>query len=59
MNKGTIDLAVAQLSRSRGVPQDTIRTSMNRLLNEHESEWTNFLDALGPTSFVANWVARP
>ncbi len=59
MNKGTIDLAVAQLSRSRGVPQDTIRTSMNRLLNQHESEWMNFLDALGPTSFIANWVARP
>jgi 7-cyano-7-deazaguanine synthase in queuosine biosynthesis len=58
MNKGTIDLTVAQLSRSRGVSQDTTRASMNRLLNQHESEWMNFLDALGPDSFVANWVAR-
>lgn len=58
MNKGTIDLTVTQLSRSRGVPQDTVRASMNRLLNQHESEWMNFLDALGPDSFVANWVAR-
>lgn len=58
INKGTIDLTVAQLSRSRGVPEDTIRASMNRLLNQHESEWMNFLDALGPDSFVANWVAR-
>lgn len=59
MNKGTIDLAIAQLSRSRGVPPDTTQASMNRLLNQHESEWMSFLDALGPTSFVANWVARP
>jgi 7-cyano-7-deazaguanine synthase in queuosine biosynthesis len=58
MNKGTIDLAVSQLSRSRGLPQDTVRASMSRLLNQHESEWMNFLDALGPDSFVANWVAR-
>ena len=59
MNKATMDLTVAQLSRSRGVPQDMIRTSMNRLLNQHESEWMNFLEALGPRSFVASWVARP
>ncbi|MCM0609862.1 MAG: 7-cyano-7-deazaguanine synthase [Ideonella sp. WA131b] len=58
MNKGTIDLTVAQLSRSRGVPQDTVLASMNRLLNQHESEWMDFLDSLGPDSFVANWVAR-
>ena len=59
MNKGTIDLAAAQLSRSRGVPHNVTRTSLNRLLSQHESEWIRFLDALGPTSFVANWVARP
>lgn len=58
INKGTIDLTIAQLSRSRGASQDAIRASMNRLLNQHESEWMNFLDALGPDSFVANWVAR-
>lgn len=58
INKGTIDLTVAQLSRSRGIPQDKVRASINRLLNEHESEWMSFLDALGPNSFVANWVSR-
>lgn len=59
MDKGTIDLTVAQLSLSRGVPQETIRSSMTRLLNQHELEWINFLDALGPNSFVRSWVARP
>ncbi len=59
MDKGTIDLTVAQLSRSRSMPEDITRASMTRLLNQHESEWMNFLGALGPNSFVANWVARP
>lgn len=59
MNKTTIDLTVSQLSRSRAIPEETTRASLNRLLNQHESEWMNFLDALGPHSFVTNWVARP
>ena len=59
MNKGMIDLTVSQLSRSRALPEDTVRGSLNRLLNKHESEWMNFVEALGPNSFVANWVARP
>lgn len=55
-DKGAIDLVVAELSRSRGMPVDAVRAAMTRLLNKHESEWMNFLDALGPNSFVADWV---
>lgn len=58
MNKGMIDLTVSQLSRSRALPEDKVRGSLNRLLNQHESEWMNFLDTLGPSAFVTNWVAR-
>lgn len=56
---GTINLAVSQLSRSRSVPETEIRASMDRLLEKHESEWMQFLDSLGPDSFVAGWVGRP
>lgn len=58
-NKGTLDLAVSQLSRSRAMPEAEVQTSLTRLLNQHESEWMRFLEALGPDSFVANWAARP
>lgn len=58
-NKGTLDLAVSQLSRSRALPEADVRTSLDRLLAQHESEWMRFLEALGPDSFVANWAARP
>lgn len=58
-NKGTLDLAVAQLSRSRAMPEADVQASLTRLLNQHESEWMQFLEALGPDSFVASWAARP
>lgn len=59
MDKVAINLAVTELSRSRGMTVDATRSSMGRLLNQHESEWMNFLDALGPNSFVTAWVGRP
>lgn len=59
MEKVAIDLAITELSRSRGVAVDATRSAMTRMLNQHESEWMNFLDALGPSSFVNAWVGRP
>lgn len=59
MDKMAIDLAITALSRSRGMSVDATRNAMTRLLNQHESEWMNFLDALGPNSFVTDWVGRP
>ena len=58
-NKGTLDLAVSQLSRSRAIPEADVQASLTRLLVQHESEWMQFLEDLGPDSFVANWAARP
>lgn len=59
MDKVAIDLAVTELSRSRGMTVDDTRSAITRLLNQHESEWMNFLDALGPNSFVTAWIGRP
>lgn len=59
MDKVAIDLAVSELSRSRGMTVDETRSAMTRLLNQHESEWMNFLDSLGLNSFVTAWVGRP
>lgn len=58
LDKVAIDLAVEGLSRSQGMTEEATRSSMSRLLNQHESEWMSFLDALGPDSFVAAWVGR-
>ncbi|UVH55095.1 7-cyano-7-deazaguanine synthase [Variovorax paradoxus] len=57
-NHGTLDLAVSQLSRSRSIPAAEVRTSLNRLLDKHESEWMQYLGYLGPNSFIADWVPR-
>ncbi len=57
-NRGTLDLTVLQLSRSRALPEADVRARLDRLLGQHESEWKRFLAALGPQSFVANWAGQ-
>jgi hypothetical protein len=57
-NKGTINLAVAQLSQSRGLTDVEVRAKLDRLLGQHEAEWERFLVSLGNNSFVANWAAK-
>jgi 7-cyano-7-deazaguanine synthase in queuosine biosynthesis len=59
INASSLDLAVSQLSRSRALPETTTRAKLDRLLDQHESEWKRFLAALGPHSFVAQWAAQP
>lgn len=58
-DKVTLNLTVSQLSQSRSLSVTEIRQFLNRLLNKHESEWMQYLDYLGPNSFVADWVPRP
>ena len=57
-NKSAFDLSVSQLSRSRALPEPEVRTKLDRLLGQHESEWRDFSGSLGRDSFVANWVAQ-
>ena len=42
-DRGTINLAVSQLSRSRAFPGADIRARLDRLLGQHEAEWKNIL----------------
>lgn len=56
-NKSALDLSVSQLSKSQALPETEVRTKLNLLLDRHETEWRNFLESLGPNSFVASWAA--
>ena len=46
------------LSKSLGLPEDAIRTKLERLLEKHAEEWRCFLDSLGTRSFVSQWIER-
>ena len=57
-NRGTINLAVSQLARSRALQDVDVRARLDRLLGQHESEWKRFVASLGASSFVTNWAAQ-
>jgi 7-cyano-7-deazaguanine synthase in queuosine biosynthesis len=54
----TIGLTAFQLSRSRGLPEVDVKAKLDRLLAQHENEWSAFMDSLGKQSFVADWAAH-
>lgn len=58
-NRGTINLAVSQRARSRGLQDADVRARLDRLLGQHESEWKRFVASLGASSFVATWAGQP
>jgi hypothetical protein len=45
---------VASLSRALGEPLQDVRTRMGHFLRQHKTEWSAFLDACGPQSWVAD-----
>ena len=49
---------VDRLSKSLGLSEEEVRTKLKRLLEKHAEEWSDFIDSLGPKSFVAQWVER-
>lgn len=54
------DLQVFQLSRSLSLSEQETRQKLERLLRQHTKEWKNFVESLGPHSFVARWaLGRP
>jgi hypothetical protein len=58
--EGSIDLSVFQLSRCWDVPEADIRPKLDRLLQQHEKEWADFMTSLGASSFITDWVeGRP
>lgn len=57
-NSRMLDLARFQLGRSLGLTEADVRSKLDRLLVQHESEWKGFVDSLGRTSFLANWASQ-
>jgi 7-cyano-7-deazaguanine synthase in queuosine biosynthesis len=45
---------VASLSRSLGEPIREMRTKMEQFIQQHKTEWSQFLDVCGPRSWVAD-----
>lgn len=56
-NMPTLDLSAYQLSESLGLPEEAVRSKLDRLLRQHRREWNNFIASLGKNSFIANWAA--
>ena len=46
------------LSRSPGLDEQHTQRNLEDMLRRHEEEWRDFVDSLGPCSFVAQWIAR-
>lgn len=53
-----LNLAAHQIGRSRGLTAGGTRARLDRLLIQHESERKNFVESLGPNSFVADWASH-
>ena len=54
----TLERHAFLLSRSRELAEEDTRARLRDLLQRHEEEWRDFVDSLGPRSFVAQWVAQ-
>ncbi|MGL1176195.1 hypothetical protein ACSTK7_23885, partial [Vibrio parahaemolyticus] len=51
-----LSLAIFQLARSLGESEAAIASKLERLLSQHKKEWKNYMNSLGPQSFVAQWA---
>lgn len=53
-----LELSTYQLARACGDPAESTRVKLDRLLSQHETEWKDFMAALGPNSFLNQWVTN-
>lgn len=53
-----MDFHAFQISGALGLPEKEVRAKLERLLTQHETEWKNFMDSLGPKSFITSWTGR-
>lgn len=58
LDQGVLDRTVFDLSASLGIEASTTRDKLKRLLLKHKEEWRDFIDSLGPSSFIAQWVGK-
>ena len=49
-----VETEVAGLSRALGEPIKEVRTKMVQFLQQHQTEWSQFLHECGPQSWVAD-----
>jgi 7-cyano-7-deazaguanine synthase in queuosine biosynthesis len=54
----SLDFHAFQISEALRLPEEEVRSKIDRLLSQHEKEWTEFMDSLGPKSFIAGWIGR-
>lgn len=55
-NAGRLRLSAAQLSRTLCLNETDVTAKLDRLLQQHKHEWTNFVNSLGRNSFVTDWA---
>ncbi|MGA2640518.1 MAG: ATPase [Spirochaetia bacterium] len=53
-----LDLSAFQISRACELTAAEVRARLDRMLARHAAEWENFLNYLGPDSFVARWTDK-
>jgi hypothetical protein len=54
----TLKLRASQLAVVLGTKEEYVQIRINTLLENHRKEWENFLDSLGPQSFLKMWAAQ-
>ncbi len=54
----TLDLNAFHLSRALGLPKTEVAAKVDRLLGQHEQEWSSFKNALGEESFILEWLGQ-
>lgn len=54
----TLEFHAFHIARAIGLPEKDVRSKLDRLLTQHEKEWTEFMTSLGPNSFIAGWIGR-
>ena len=55
---GTIDVYAFRLSRALCESEADIKAKLGQLISRHSDEWSNFVNSLGSTSFVADWAVK-
>lgn len=54
----TLGLASFQLSQALDISESAVRENLDRLLSQHEKEWTDYMTSLGSNSFVADFAGH-
>jgi 7-cyano-7-deazaguanine synthase in queuosine biosynthesis len=52
----SLESCARQIAKALGKPQLEARAALDRLLARHEKEWKEFMEFLGPDSFVFRWT---